>query len=194
MKKVIITLVGLGLLLALVWIASPFIDDVINRDQDPTDTYKWLSIDTPDGDAVEKYAVAHMKCLSDFETLYPRNWMVVWPSFPMRHKTMITVETILYGRYSVSISMEQDIRTDRKTLTAVPIGKMRLTVCEMLDLGFSRQAGANISYAQMHYFGPEDWARLLAAKGDLSSILSPVVKDHPHPQAEAYLNNMSGAD
>ena len=183
MKKILLALAALFVVVFIALnIGNPSLPD---PRQDPPDTFKWLNEMTPEGQAVIKYSFAHIPCLADFQRIYPRSSLTIWPSFPKHRATSLSFETILYGRYDVTL--EQNIATDRKTLSAKPIDGPRLGVAEITLLIQAPDTSWTTSWNTGHEFGPAEWTRLLESHGDLSSIMTGIDKDHPLPLAEKYL-------
>jgi len=113
---------------------------------------------------------------------------MLFASFPMEHSTHINAETLVYGRYQVTLN--QDIRTNKETLTAVAVGSPTVNISEVVELdvakGWFRFGNEQLYQA--------DWNRLAAANGDLSSLISHPIKDQPLPQAEQYLKQLENSN
>jgi hypothetical protein len=172
MKRTLIWTVFAGLLISLVfWIYDPYVDD-------PPDTYKWLNGTTPEHDAIRSYAELNIPSIADFRRLYPNSTVHIAPHFPKNSSTHINCEALVYGRYEVRLY--QRVRTNRESLTAVPLGEPTMAVVELEQVGYMPANGGLTKYGNVQrYLGGRAWRKLVAAGGDLSAVIEKPIKNRP---------------
>jgi hypothetical protein len=189
MKKFAVAFLAMSIVSALSW---QFLSWYVHRDDDPPDTFQtWLAPGAPAYPQVLANAEVQIPCIADFERIYPRHWIHIWASFPKRPWTYISCESLVYGRYLVTLS--QRVRTNKEDLSVKPLGSPELSVDEITDLEHLPSGGwSTTSTASYHWLSAHDWRRLCEAKGDLAAVIAHLDTHQPLDLAEQYSIERSG--
>ena len=157
---------------------------------DPTDIWKWYgpmdATKIRNARQILDYCKQNLQPVVDFRHLFPRYKITIFPSNPQKPYSLVHCETIAYGRYCVS--MEQRIHTNKEIFSVSPIDSPMFRVAE-ITLGYTKNNGWIVGYGNSYNLTGLDWETLCHTNGDLSAIISNIVKDHPLDLSENYISD-----
>ena len=125
-------------------------------------------------DAVERSKIPHV---GEFLALYP-NATMRYLDFAETEFPGLSLDAMLHDRYVLNLRLPVDYSADGRAI--VKYGDPQLSLMEIT--GVTELAGRlhETTYGSLQlYFGAFEWAKVVAAKGDLSVLGQPLEKGKP---------------